>query len=104
MKWLLFQRCIHREIFGVTSAKLVRICPPGWNMVKVSENLDETEVVPVATVVTSLVTKLLCQKDSDGFILPDDIIWEHSYVHWMAHGAHVCNAYFKVHFLAFANY
>ena len=73
-------------------------------MVKLSENLDATTVVLVANVVISLVTKLSCQKNSDGIILPDEIIRKGSFVHWMAHGAHVCNAYFKVHFLAFANY
>ena len=31
-----------------------RICPPGWNRVKVSENLGATAVVPVASVDTSL--------------------------------------------------
>ena len=33
------QSCIHREISGATSAMVGRICPPGWNGVKVSENL-----------------------------------------------------------------
>ena len=35
-----------------------RICPPGWNRVKVSENLGATAVAPVAPVDTSLSTKI----------------------------------------------
>ena len=31
-----------------------RICPPGWNRVKISEDLGATAVAPVALVVTSL--------------------------------------------------
>ena len=31
-----------------------RICPPGWNRVKASENLGATAVPPVAPAVTSL--------------------------------------------------
>ena len=31
-----------------------RICPPGWNRIKVSENLGATPVAPVAPVDTSL--------------------------------------------------
>ena len=42
------------KFFGATSAMLGRICPPGWNRVKVSENLGATTVVLVAHAVTSL--------------------------------------------------
>ena len=46
---LVFQRCNHWEIFGATSAMQWwgRINPPGWNRVKVSENLGATAVTPV---------------------------------------------------------
>jgi hypothetical protein len=46
-------------IFGATSAMLGRICPPGWNRVKVSENLGATAVAPVAPAVTSLILSSL---------------------------------------------
>ena len=45
---------IHGEIFGATSAMVGRICPPGWNRVKVPENLVGTAVVLVAPVDTSV--------------------------------------------------
>ena len=44
----------HREKLGATAPMVGRICPPGWNRVKVSENLGATAVVPVAPVDTSL--------------------------------------------------
>ena len=43
-----------RENLGATTPMVGRICPPGWNMVKVSETLGATTVVPVALVNTSL--------------------------------------------------
>ena len=42
------------ENLGTTAPMVGRICPPGWNRVKISENLDATAVVPVAPVDTSL--------------------------------------------------
>ena len=39
---------------GVTSAMVGRICPPGGNRVKVSENLGATRVAPVGPVDISL--------------------------------------------------
>ena len=36
-----------------------RICPPGWDRVKVSENLGATSVAPVAPADTSLYTFFL---------------------------------------------
>ena len=44
----------HRENLGATTPMVGRICPPGWNRVKVSENLGATAVAPVAPVDTSL--------------------------------------------------
>ena len=44
----------HGENLGSTSAMVGRICPPGWDRVKVSENLGETAVAPVAPADTSL--------------------------------------------------
>ena len=44
----------HRENLGATAPMVGRICPPGWNRVKVSENLGATAVAPVAPVDTSL--------------------------------------------------
>ena len=40
---------------GATSAMVGRICPPGWDRVKVSENLGATAVAPVAPADTSLI-------------------------------------------------
>ena len=42
------------ENLGATVPMVGRICPPGWNRVKVSENLGATPVAPVAPVDTSL--------------------------------------------------
>ena len=44
----------HGENLGSTSAMVGRICPPGWDRVKVSENLGATAVAPVAPADTSL--------------------------------------------------
>ena len=44
----------HRENLVATSAMVDRICPPGEDRVKVSENLGATAVAPVAPVDTSL--------------------------------------------------
>ena len=44
----------HRENLDATEPMVGRICPPGWNRVKVSENLGATVVAPVAHVDTSL--------------------------------------------------
>ena len=44
----------HGENLGSTSAMVGRICPPGWDRVKVSENLGATAVAPVAHADTSL--------------------------------------------------
>ena len=45
----------HGENLGATVPMVGRICPPpGWNRVKVSENLGATSVAPVAPVDTSL--------------------------------------------------
>ena len=45
----------HWENLGSTSAMVGRICPPpGWDRVKVSENLGATAVAPVAPADTSL--------------------------------------------------
>jgi hypothetical protein len=44
----------HGENLGSTSAMVGRICPPGWDRVRVSENLGATSVAPVAPVDTSL--------------------------------------------------
>ena len=46
----------HEENLGATAPMVSRICPPGWNRVKVSENLGATPVAPVAPVDTSLQT------------------------------------------------
>ena len=49
------QRCNRGEIFGATHSMLgAESAPPGWNRVKVSENLGATAVAPVAPVITSL--------------------------------------------------
>ena len=45
-----------RENLDATSAMVGRICPPGGNKVKVSENLDATSFAPVAPVDISLQT------------------------------------------------
>ena len=42
------------ENLGATSPMVGRICPLGWNRVKVSENVGATVVAPVVPVVTSL--------------------------------------------------
>ena len=59
------QRRIHEEIVGATSAMVGSICPPWLNRVKVSENLDATAVVPVASVDTYLSTRSIyfCERD-----------------------------------------
>ena len=44
----------HGENLGATSPIVGRICPPGWNRVKVPENIVGTAVVLVAPVDTSL--------------------------------------------------
>ena len=44
----------HGENLGSTFAMVGRICPPGWDRVKVSENLGVTAVAPVAPAVSSL--------------------------------------------------
>ena len=44
----------HRKMLATTSAMVGRICPLGWDRVKVPENLGATGVAPVAPVVTSL--------------------------------------------------
>ena len=44
----------HGENLVVTTAMVVRICPPGGNRVKVSENLGATAVILVASVDISL--------------------------------------------------
>ena len=49
------QGCNHGKNLGATSAMVGRICPPGCNRVKVSQNLGLTAVAPVAPVDTSLV-------------------------------------------------
>ena len=43
-----------RENLDATSAMVGRICPPGGDRVKVSENLGATWVAPVAPADTSL--------------------------------------------------
>ena len=48
------QGCNHGKNLGATSAMVGRICPPGCNRVKVSQNLGATAVAPVAPVDTSL--------------------------------------------------
>ena len=48
------QGCNHGKNLGATSAMVGRICPPGCNRVKVSQNLDATAVATVAPVDTSL--------------------------------------------------
>ena len=45
-----------RKNLDATSAMVGRICPPGGDRVKVSENLGATSVAPVAPVDTSLQT------------------------------------------------
>ena len=45
----------HGENLGSPSEMVGRICPPGWDRVKVSENLGATAVAPVAPADTSLV-------------------------------------------------
>ena len=52
------QRCNSGEIFGATSAMLgqnLPPLPPGWNRVKISENLGATGVTLVSPVVKSLI-------------------------------------------------
>ena len=44
----------HGKMLAATSAMVGRICPPGWDRIKVSGNLGATLVAPVAPVVTSL--------------------------------------------------
>ena len=44
----------HKENLGFTSAIVGKIGPPGWDRVRVSENLGATSVATVAPVVTSL--------------------------------------------------
>ena len=44
----------HGKFLAATSLMVGRICPLGWDWVKVSENLGATLVAPVAPVVTSL--------------------------------------------------
>ena len=44
----------HRENLGATVPMVGRICAPGWNRVKLSENLGRTAVVLVAPVDTSV--------------------------------------------------
>ena len=44
----------HWKMLAATSSIMGRICPLGWDRVKVSENLGVTTVVPVAPVVISL--------------------------------------------------
>ena len=44
----------HDGNLGATSPMVGKICPPGWNRVKVSENLGATPVALVAPVDTSL--------------------------------------------------
>ena len=48
------QRYNFGEIFGATSDGGQNLSHPGWNRVKVSENLGATAVTPVAPVDTSL--------------------------------------------------
>ena len=48
----------HGKNLGATSAMVGRICPPGCNRNKVSQNLGATAVAPVAPVVTSLNTNV----------------------------------------------
>ena len=43
-----------RKNLGATAPMAGRICPPGWNRVKVSETLGATAVVPIALVDASL--------------------------------------------------
>ena len=45
----------HGKMLAATSAMVGRICPPGWNRVKVSENLGATAVATVAPADTSLI-------------------------------------------------
>ena len=48
----------HGENLGSTSVMVGRICPPpGWDRVKVSENLGATAIAPVAPADTSLLSK-----------------------------------------------
>ena len=44
----------HGEKLGSTSAMVGRICPPGWDRVRVSKNLGATAVALVAPADTSL--------------------------------------------------
>ena len=44
----------HKENLGFTSAIVGKIGPPGWDRVRVSENLGATTVAPVAPADTSL--------------------------------------------------
>ena len=71
------QRCNRGEIFGATYSMLgAESAPPGWNRVKVSENLGATVVAPVAPAVTSLTNnsiaiaiaalKVFCHHDAPG--------------------------------------
>ena len=51
---VIFQGRNDGENLGATASMVGRICPPGWNRVKVSENLGSTVVALVAPVDTSL--------------------------------------------------
>ena len=54
----------HKENLGSTSAMVGRICPPGWDRVRVSENLGATAVAPVAPADTSLPSILAVLTDA----------------------------------------
>ena len=54
-----FQGRNHMKNLGATSAMVGRICPPGCNRVKVSQNLGATAVAPVAPVDTSLLNYII---------------------------------------------
>ena len=49
------EKNLTEENLGATAPMVGRICPPGWNRVKVSEILGATGVAPVAPVNISLV-------------------------------------------------
>ena len=51
----------HGENLVATSAMVGRICPPGGDRVKVSENLGATAVAPVAPADTSLHMAISCK-------------------------------------------
>ena len=57
MSKLTYQGRNHGENLGSTSAMVGRIYPPGWDKVKVSENLGATSIAPVAPADTSLYEK-----------------------------------------------